>query len=95
MTIDKDNLTNDDMDDIIVVGPSMTKEEFKAALPGILAEGEALYKAMFIARFVELGIPEHIGEEEWNEYRETWSDDVQKPEPAEAADECMSYWHAD
>jgi hypothetical protein len=97
MTIDKDKLTIDEMDDITVIGQSkhMTDEEWKAALPGILAEGEVIYRAAFIARFVEFGVPGHIGEEEWNEYRETWSNDIQKPEPAEAADECMSYWNAD
>jgi len=84
-------------EDCPVIGASqpMTEEEWKAALPGILAEGEELYKAAFIARFVELGVPDHIGEAEWDAYRETLKDDEQKPTPIEAADICMSYWDAD
>jgi len=92
-----EEIAMNDIDDISVCGviKRPTEEEWKAMLPGILEEGERLYRAAFIARFVELGVPEHVGEAEWESYRETWNNDEQKPTPIEAADECMSYWDVD
>lgn len=74
--------TRDDLPDISVVGTDL----------GTMPTIEEAYRAQFIARFVELGVPERVGVDEWNALDITLWDDMT---PAELADECMSYWDAD
>lgn len=74
--------TRDDLPDISTVGVSLPP------MPTI----EEAFKAQFIARFVELGIPEHAALAEWDAIDIYEYVDMT---PAELADECMSYWDAD
>lgn len=79
--------TSDDLPDISCVGASPprmpTDDEMRLAVEA--------YRTRFIARFVELGVPEHAAQYEWDALDLSEVD----MSPEELADECMSYWDAD
>lgn len=57
---------------------------------------EKAYKSFFVARFVGRGVPQHVGETEWDAcYESLGFDELRVMDPADAADECMSAWDAD
>lgn len=74
--------TRDDLPDISVVGTDL----------GTMPTIEEAFKAQFIARFVERGVPEQVALAEYDAIDVHEYDDMT---PAEVADELMSYWDAD
>jgi hypothetical protein len=63
------------------LAPMPTQEDFKRA-----------YKAAYVARFVEMGIPADLAEQDFDGCD---FEDIKDTPPANAADESLEYWGDD